>query len=129
MGDTLSLQLLRCPNILLVAYCPTQVHRSSMHLPDPTMPQISLVILLVHPLPQLQPNRLSSFLHQSKTNNLGLINPLLSPQMFNAMSFSDLGNVGWYIDTRATSHLHSNAIILSSIFGNNKFPNSICSCN
>ncbi|KAJ9560829.1 hypothetical protein OSB04_005989 [Centaurea solstitialis] len=37
------------------------------------------------------------------------------PELFNTMSLNDPGSTDWYMDTRATDHVHTNAGILNSI--------------
>ncbi|KAL4588677.1 hypothetical protein LXL04_001570 [Taraxacum kok-saghyz] len=41
------------------------------------------------------------------------------PEMFNTMSLNDPGQSEWFMDTGATSHLHSDAGILKSVSDNN----------
>lgn len=38
--------------------------------------------------------------------------PTALPQEFNTMTLQDLNNADWYMDTRATTHLHADSNIL-----------------
>ncbi|KAI3780426.1 hypothetical protein L2E82_10407 [Cichorium intybus] len=54
------------------------------------------------------------------------VEPTALPQMFNTMTLNDSGQADWYMDTGATSHLHSNAGILKSVSDkNSNFSSSV----
>jgi hypothetical protein len=46
----------------------------------------------------------------------------LLPQAFNTLTLQDLGDVGWNMDTGASSHLNSNANNLSTIYNKSIYP-------
>lgn len=59
--------------------------------------------------PTMQPHTMQFFRYPFNADQATSL-----PQAFSSMSLQDLGNSEWYMDTRATAHLHNNPCILNS---------------
>ncbi|KAL4587848.1 hypothetical protein LXL04_000722 [Taraxacum kok-saghyz] len=76
------------------------------------------------PVPPQQAFQVSqpTFMNQWPTNASSESTAI--PQMFNTMTLNDPGQGGWFMDTGATAHLHSDAGILKSVLDNNSISSS-----